>query len=161
MQAHGIALGLQYLHSKNILHRDLKSPNVLIDESNNIKLTDFNLSKYMDATMQSSSVAAMNPRWLAPELLDGVPASAESDIFSLGVVLWELLTMQVPWEGANPWVIVEKIRKGERLAYTYNSRLCSKAAFDAYISLMNECWSSEPSKRPAASTAASSLAAML
>jgi len=160
MQAHGIALGLQYLHSKNILHRDLKSPNVLIDEANSIKLTDFNLSKYMDASMQSSSVAAMNPRWLAPELLDGVPASAESDIFSLGVVLWELLTMQVPWEGANPWVIVEKIRKGERLAYKYDSTLCSRAAFDAYVGLMNDCWSSEPSNRPTASAAAGSLAAM-
>jgi sterile alpha motif and leucine zipper-containing kinase AZK len=115
----------------------------------------------MDATMQSSSVAAMNPRWLAPELLDGVPSSAETDIFSLGVVLWEILTLGVPWEGANPWVIVEKIRKGERLAYSYDPSVCSKAEFDAYESLMNKCWSSEPSKRPTASDAASSLAAML
>lgn len=161
LQAYEIALGLEYLHAKNILHRDLKSPNVLINEQNRIKLTDFNLSKYMDATMHSSSIAAMNPRWLAPELFDGIQASSASDIFSLGVIMWEILTLQVPWEGTNPWSIVERIRRGERLAYEYNPKVCQQADYDAYVGLMNTCWAANPSDRPTATSVVSSLEEMI
>ena len=148
MQAYEIALGLEYLHDRNIIHRDLKSPNVLIDENDTIKLADFNLSKYIDASspMLSSSVAGnMNPRWLAPELLmDGGIASASSDIFSLGIVMWEILTFNIPWEGTSTWTIRDKVMRGERLPYAYDASICQRAAYDTYVALMNQCWSADP-----------------
>ena len=154
MQVYQIALGLEYLHNRNIIHRDLKSPNVLIDEKDNIKLADFNLSKYIDTSspMLSSSVARnMNPRWLAPELLtDGGRASTSSDIFSLGVIMWEILTFNIPWEGCSPWTIGDKVKRGERLPYAHDASICKRAAYDTYVALMNRCWSTDPLSRPTA-----------
>eukprot|EP00889_Picochlorum_renovo_P000566 jgi/Picre1/27596/NNA_000561.t1 len=63
-----IGEGLQYLHMRSVVHRDLKSPNILLNEQNAAKISDFNLSRIIDGSMNHSSVAAMNPRWLAPEL---------------------------------------------------------------------------------------------
>jgi hypothetical protein len=68
------------------------------------QIIDFNLSKLI-ADQGNSSVAAMNPRWLAPELMQGERATLASDVFAFGVVLWEVMTWQLPWGSANPWTV--------------------------------------------------------
>jgi hypothetical protein len=81
-----------------------------------MQVCDFNLSKLLEDSARSSSAGGMlNPRWLAPEVLMGRPATAESDVFSFGTVLWELLTWRLPWEGANLYQLVFMVSRGERL----------------------------------------------
>lgn len=125
------------------MHRDLKSPNILLNEQNVAKISDFNLSKIIDGSMNHSSVAAMNPRWLAPELFDGEKPSISCDIFSFGVILWELITLEVPWGNQNPWIIVGKVKSGERLNAAHDPNLCSAQSFEKYKNLMNDCWKHE------------------
>ncbi|KAL4444201.1 hypothetical protein ABPG75_011938 [Micractinium tetrahymenae] len=81
------AKGLTYLHNRSppIIHRDLKSPNLLVDKHWRVKVTDFNLSKFMSDSARNSSSAAMNPRWLAPEVMKGEGATRASDVFSFAV----------------------------------------------------------------------------
>jgi serine/threonine protein kinase len=99
------AKGMLYLHSHRpaIVHRDLKSPNLLVDVHWRCKVADFGLTKVMDEGAVMSSMAATNPRWLAPEILTGGSAAFASDVYSFGVVLWELLTWELPWGATNPW----------------------------------------------------------
>ena len=84
------AKGMLYLHSCTppIIHRDLKSPNLLVDRHWRIKVCDFNLSRAMEDSAVLSSLAATNPRWLAPEILSGTGCTFASDVFSFGVILW-------------------------------------------------------------------------
>ena len=88
------AQGMHYLHSSSppIIHRDLKSLNLLVDADFHIKVADFGLSRMMDdaaVSLQSSAtMEQVNPRWLAPEILRGGKASPASDIFAFGIVLW-------------------------------------------------------------------------
>jgi serine/threonine protein kinase len=126
-----------------------------------IKISDFNLSKILDNSTKSSSVAAMNPRWLPPELLDGERGTQACDIFALGVVLWELMTLQMPWENVNPWAIVGGIRQGRRLEIPNRddipSAVPSNALYDQYICLMQKCWAQRPGDRPKVEEVVSSL----
>jgi serine/threonine protein kinase len=72
-----------------------------------LQVNDFNLSKVMEegASHLSTTGGATNPGWLAPEIFAGEPATAASDVFSFGVVMWEVLTWQIPWSDANPWAV--------------------------------------------------------
>ena len=76
------------------------------------QITDFNLSKLI-ADQGNSSVAAMNPRWLAPELMQGEQATLASGVFAFGVVLWEVMTWKLPWGSANPWTVSCLLGGGE------------------------------------------------
>ena len=80
--------GMIYLHTHTppIMHRDLKSANLLVTASWVVKVSDFNLSKIMESSGRNSSIQAMNPRWLAPEVLQGGQASLAGDVFAFGVV---------------------------------------------------------------------------
>jgi serine/threonine protein kinase len=81
--------GLLYLHRRNIIHRDVKSPNLLVDKDWNVKVADFNLSKLLEGARPEGSLtsaAATNPIWLAPEILEGGRATAASDVYSFGLV---------------------------------------------------------------------------
>jgi sterile alpha motif and leucine zipper-containing kinase AZK len=147
MQALDIGEGLQYLHMRSVVHRDLKSPNILLNDQNAAKISDFNLSRIIDGSMNHSSVAAMNPRWLAPELFDGEKPSITCDVFSFGVILWELITLEVPWGNQNPWIIVGKVKSGERLKAVHDPNLCSAQSFEKYSNLMTECWKQEKHQR--------------
>lgn len=98
--------------------------------------------------MNSSSIAAMNPRWLAPELFDGEKPTKACDIFSFGVIMWELLTFEVPWGSQNPWVIVNRLQSGERLQVKHDPGVCSSVDFQQYFDLMNHCWQQDKDDRP-------------
>ena len=85
-QALDAAKGMLYLHAHSppIIHRDLKSANLLVDKHWRVKVCDFNLSKLMEENSVMSSMAATNPRWLAPEILAGSGASMASDVYAFG-----------------------------------------------------------------------------
>lgn len=148
LQAKDIANGVKYLHGRSIVHRDLKSPNILLDSNGRAKISDFNLSKILDGSVNNSSIAAMNPRWLAPELFDGVTPTTACDIFSYGVILWELMEFEIPWGSENPWVIVSKLKSGERLKIHHDAKICSAESFQKYSDLIDACWKQNFTERP-------------
>jgi serine/threonine protein kinase len=150
------AKGMLALHSHSpvVLHRDLKGPNLLVDFSWRVKVTDFGLSKIVEEGLSMQSTQSpVNPRWLAPEILAGARATTASDVFSYGVILYELLTWTVPWGGADFWEIVSALTRGERLPIPDRASLPGPdtlrfAGLAGYIVLMQRCWAQEPTQRP-------------
>ncbi|KAG0306899.1 hypothetical protein BGZ98_001493 [Dissophora globulifera] len=93
-----VALGLAYLHSQDVIHRDIKGANILLTKHNEVKLCDFGLAKVIaSATCASTYIQKGTLRWMAPELRKARPKySAQSDIFALGVVMQELVDEDTP-----------------------------------------------------------------
>jgi len=117
--ARGIADGLQYLHANGIIHRDIKSHNVLLTSDGRAKLCDFGLATLCTLTAtaaSSSSGRALGTfAWAAPEvMIDGAAHNAASDMYSLGIVLWELLTCDVPFDGLDYSQIMARLRNHQR-----------------------------------------------
>ena len=125
--AQDIAHGLNLLHNDDILHRDLKSDNVLLDDRLRAKLSDFGLSKIKNSSRSTTkrTQAVGTEGWMAPELFldideledSVIPYSMYSDIYSYGMVLWEIATRKLPYEGHRPIQIEKFVKSGKRLAY--------------------------------------------
>jgi len=179
----GAAKGMLYLHSRGpapVLHRDLKAANVLVDGSMRAKVADFNLAR--EGAPPSSSAgsgalpspassslgagAANNPRWLAPEVLMGQPATTASDVYSFGIFLWELACWETPWAQApGPWAVaIGVVERAERPPLpeevaTAGDGGASRSVLSStpggapvdevgYLSLMRSCWAQDPRERP-------------
>jgi len=93
------AKGLSYAHSKGMIHRDLKPTNILMDESGNAYLTDFGLAKFVDSQSNVTKTGNIvgTPAYMSPEQLRGDPIDYRSDVYSLGIVLYQMLTGQQPF----------------------------------------------------------------
>jgi serine/threonine-protein kinase len=142
----GLAEGLAHAHGKGIVHRDIKCSNAMFDGEGRIKLTDFGLAK--DTSLEVSSTAAVvgTVPYMSPEQLRGSPADHRSDLYSLGVVLYELAALELPFSGSSPHEMVNKIvgtdapslssiRSDVPPAFDQVvSRLLSKSADDRYQS---------------------------
>jgi serine/threonine protein kinase len=105
--AFGIAKGMSYLHAQYpvIIHRDLKSPNILLGTNvREVKITDFGLSRLRVASFVNTGPGG-TPEWMAPELLRQDPFDEQSDVFSFGVILWELIMCEKPWRDDHPMQI--------------------------------------------------------
>ena len=160
------AKGMLYLHSRcpPIVHRDLKSPNLLVDALWHVKVTDFNLSRALDQDSFVSSLQITNPRWLAPEILRGEHGGQASDVYSFGVVLWELLTWRLPWgEETNPFSIINIVLQGRQLRIPDISELPAgnMPCYDEYVSLVKRCWEMDPNRRPTMDIVVQELRSML
>mmetsp|Transcript_49121 Transcript_49121/g.116978 ORF Transcript_49121/g.116978 Transcript_49121/m.116978 type:complete len:861 (-) Transcript_49121:153-2735(-) len=104
-----VGSALCYIHSKGVLHRDVKPANMLIARrSQRIKLGDFGISKILQATARARTVVG-TPYYLAPEMVSGQDYGAAADAWALGVSLYEAATLQRPFEAANPLALAQKI----------------------------------------------------
>ena len=95
---------LIYIHSKGIIHRDIKSTNVYINPDGSVKLGDFGISILLNSTLNINENKKImgTAQYLAPELVKGKPSSFQSDIYATGILFFELLTGQVPFDGDDP-----------------------------------------------------------
>jgi len=104
-----ISEGLEEAHSQGIIHRDLKPSNVMISQDGSIKLMDFGLARMSNVTRVTQEGAIIGTfNYLAPELIQGRPASAQSDLYALGVILFEMIAGKPPFEGENPTAVLSQ-----------------------------------------------------
>ncbi|KAI5081183.1 hypothetical protein GOP47_0004366 [Adiantum capillus-veneris] len=141
------AFGMEYLHSKNIVHFDLKCENLLVNMRDAhrpiCKVGDFGLSKVKHHTLVSGGVRGTLP-WMAPELLSGNSSmvSEKVDVFSFGIVMWELLTGEEPYANMHCGAIIGGIANN-----TLRPSIPSWCD-PGWRSLMERCWSGNPAERP-------------
>lgn len=144
-----IARGLAYLHSRDILHRDLKSANILVDEKGQAKLSDFGLSKIKAQNVKTRNRASLGIAWQAPECFAmGVPYSTKSDVYSFGMILWEIMSGKKPYAShfkdqgfVRDTNIISHVQNGQREELTSDIP-------DFYKKLISDCWSQKPFNRP-------------
>ena len=136
------ARAVAYLHNltPKILHRDLKSENLLLDNSFNCKLTDFGLSRaYEPHTVMT---VCGTPCWVAPEIFRGEPYSEEVDVYSFGVVLWELFAFKKPYQNVDavelPYLVAKQNLRPDAPIYCPPS----------LNKLMADCWDPTAANRP-------------
>jgi len=106
-------LALKHIHDRKILHRDIKAPNVLITSTGLIKLGDFGVAKCLNFTIEKAKTFTGTPYYLSPEIVQNLPYSFKSDIWSLGVLLYEICCLKLPFEAKSIPLLTLKIINGE------------------------------------------------
>ncbi|XP_073489539.1 mitogen-activated protein kinase kinase kinase 13 [Aquarana catesbeiana] len=137
----GIASGMNYLHLHKIIHRDLKSPNVLVTHTDTVKISDFGTSKELSDKSTTMSFAG-TVAWMAPEVIRNEPVSEKVDIWSFGVLLWELLTGEIPYKDVDSSAIIWGV--GSNSLHLPVPSTCP----DGFKILMKQTWQSKPRNRP-------------
>ncbi|KAI9199974.1 hypothetical protein LWI28_000959 [Acer negundo] len=135
-----VCRGMEYLHQNNIIHRDLKTANLLMDTNNGVKVADFGVARFQN---QGGVMTAETGtyRWMAPEVINHQPYDQKADVFSFAIVLWELVTAKVPYDTMTPLQAALGVRQGLRPDIPEN-------AHPKLLDLMQRCWEADPSKRP-------------
>ena len=104
-----VARGLLYAHKRGIIHRDIKPSNILISPDNNVRITDFGISHAQGSERLTSTGTAMGtPEYMSPEQCQGDNVTAQSDLYSLGIIFYEMLCGEPPFTGSKPLDIAYK-----------------------------------------------------
>lgn len=139
--AHDIINGVAYLHSKNIIHGDIKSSNVLVSRNLHCKLSDFGISH--EGREKNPDLQLGTLEYLAPELLRGdirLPTK-QSDMYSLGMTLYEIFECKTPFKGLSHFEIIRAIDENER------PEISDKCPQDI-STLIQRCWREDVDERP-------------
>src|SRR6266540_3135313 len=137
-----IVVGLNHLHNQKIIHRDFHSGNTLYENEWDVVISDLGISKSSIDNDNDEIYGVIS--YMAPEILQGKEYTMASDIYSFGMIMWELITGRMPfWNQNNDIELLIKICKNFRPPIIKNTPRY-------YIELMQECWDSDPNKRPTA-----------
>src|SRR6266498_2293279 len=140
-----IAEGLDHIHNQKIIHRNLHSKNILCENEDDVVISDLGMSKSaMDSTDDNENYGIIS--YMAPEILQGKKYTISSDIYSFSMIMWELMTGRKPFWDRNDNTDLDLIIK---ICDGLRPPIVSDAPKD-YIKLMQECWNSDPNKRPSA-----------
>ena len=104
-----ICLGLRYVHSLNILHRDMKTGNIFLTSEGIVKLGDFGISKEMNYTEDLAKTQIGTPYYLSPEICNSEAYGKKSDIWSIGIILYQLITLELPFQGSSLAEVIRQI----------------------------------------------------
>ncbi|KAF9993945.1 hypothetical protein BGZ80_001886 [Entomortierella chlamydospora] len=138
--ARDVTAGISFIHEDNICHHDLHSRNVLIDQSGRALITDFGLSRYLNNATSNNGVRGVVP-YISPERLKNAPFDHSSDIYSLGVIMWELTSGRPPFSKEENFMLPYEIITGRREEIIPGTPV-------EYSDLYQQCWDGEPVNRP-------------
>jgi serine/threonine protein kinase len=135
------ALGLAYLHSRGIVHRDIKSSNLLVEKNLTVKVGDFGFATAKQDN--GTQTRCGTPCWTAPEIISGTTAkySEKADVYSFAIVMWEVLTRKAPYQDKNMMTVALNVINGDRPPVPAD---CPKAFGD----IMQRAWKAKPDRRP-------------
>ncbi len=135
-----LAQGVAYLHRLNILHRDLKSDNVLLMADWTAKVADFGLTRFVNAKKMTQ---VGTPMWMAPEIIQGTLYTDKADVYAFGIIVWEVMTREEPYINKEPLqILVEVVNQ--------NLRPTIAARYEGHplVPVMQDCWQRDAAKRP-------------
>jgi hypothetical protein len=153
------ATGVAYLHLSDvaIVHGDMKASNVLLTTDRSVRIADFGLAEAKDRSKTSSRIAGpsgFTTRWTAPEILKGEPKSFASDVFALGMTMYEIFERKRPFGSMTDYLVEREVVDGKRPSVGVTvPHLAAK--------LIHACWANVAKKRPSADTVAYSLTELL
>jgi len=117
-----VCCGISHAHNNAIIHRDIKPTNILISRLGEVKITDFGVARGEDSPdLTSTGTVIGTPYYMSPEQASGMKLTSQSDIFSLGIVLYEMITGKKPFSGGNTHAITAKIIRGKYASALWNS----------------------------------------
>lgn len=138
----GIALGLAYMHRLKYIHRDIKSLNILLDADDYPKIIDFGMSRLMPNGKELMTGGVGTAQWEAPEVINNMPYSEKADVYSFGILLWEILTCDLPFRNLTQMqVAMGVVSNGIR-------PVIPNVAPPKIIKMIKLCWDQDPTRRP-------------
>uniref|UniRef100_A0A8C0UA97 Ankyrin repeat and kinase domain containing 1 n=1 Tax=Cyanistes caeruleus TaxID=156563 RepID=A0A8C0UA97_CYACU len=152
---HEMGLAMNFLHSMSppLLHLDLKPGNVLLDGNMHVKISDFGLSKWMEQSSRMQYIESSALRgtlsYIPPEMFlqNSKPPGIKYDVYSFGIVIWEVLMQKKPYAGANMMAIIVKVAAGKRPGLEL-VRDDWPGECHQMVDLMKRCWDQDPKQRP-------------
>lgn len=155
--AYNVARGMDFLSSKGIIHRDLAARNVLVGEDKVCKVADFGFARDVESShiYERKSEGRLPIRWMAPESLFDNVFSVKTDVWSFGILMWEIVTLgSTPYPGMAANEVMQKVREGHRLDKPDH---CKREMYN----IMYYCWDRDPDQRPSFSELAQILEQLL
>ncbi|CAL9117681.1 unnamed protein product [Musa textilis] len=140
-QAMDIARGMEYVHGLGFIHRDLKSDNLLISADKSIKIADFGVAR-IEVKTEGMTPETGTYRWMAPEMIQHRPYNQKVDVYSFGIVLWELITGMLPFQNMTAvQAAFAVVNRGVR-------PIIPQDCLPALGEIMTRCWDANPDVRP-------------
>ncbi|XP_052815057.1 serine/threonine-protein kinase Nek4-like [Mya arenaria] len=134
---------IEYMHSKNIIHRDLKVANVFLDKNMNCKLGDFGVARILESPAAMAQTQVGTYHYMSPEIFMGIRYNSKTDIWSLAVLIYELATLEKPFDALFLPMLIFKVTRGEKpeMPKGYRKEFCA---------LLSRMMEKDPNDRPSA-----------